>query len=82
MAQSGDFNYDIPAGDSVAVAISNAFTVSTGTYHFGIIDENTQKVSGLQRVVVLDVPADEAVITMAVSCRSPITTTSPPTASR
>ena len=65
VAQSGDFNYDIPAGDSVAVAISNAFTVSTGTYYFGILDENTQKVSGLQRVVVLDTPADEAVITMA-----------------
>ena len=66
VAQSGDFNYDIPAGDSVAVAISNAFHRQYGDILFRYNRrEYAESVTGFKRVAVLDAPADEAVITMA-----------------
>lgn len=65
IAQSGDFKYDIPSGDSVDVAISNTYSISPGTYSLVIIDENSQEVSTPIAVEVLAAPADNAELTMA-----------------
>lgn len=65
VAQSGDFKYDISAGDSAQVAIFHTYNVEPGSYTIGLIDENTTKLCTPQPVEVLSTPAESAKIEMA-----------------
>lgn len=65
VAESDDFKYSVVGGESTAVAITNAFSVSAGDYTLALIDENSQQLNTPVSVTVLPAPADNATLTMA-----------------